>query len=120
MKRKRKETGANLVGTEHVLVEDVHSDLDESRVSNPSIEGNRGAGTDQLRSKGEGKEREMRSSRSIVPSGDLSDLVSSDLSGNSVVGGRIVLDRDLSRHWLMEEREQRSARIDDEDRERGA
>ena len=28
----------NLVGTEHVLVEDVHSDLDESGVSDPSKE----------------------------------------------------------------------------------
>ena len=36
-KHKRKGDATNLVGTEHVLVEDVHSDLDESRVSNPTV-----------------------------------------------------------------------------------
>jgi hypothetical protein len=69
-----------LVGAGHVLVEDGHGDLHKARVRHP---------------------------RAVVPSLDLAQLVRTHLGDRSVIGGRIVLDRDLRRHaygWAVQRR----------------
>lgn len=65
------EMGTNLVRSDHSLVEFLESNLDQSRVGNPST---------------------------IVSSFNLSLLVSVNLSHRLVVGGFVVLDGNLSRH----------------------
>lgn len=67
MEERKEETESNLVGTQHVLIEDVHGDLDESGVSDP-------AGEDReaiikTRQSGRGERRTERNlSQTHVPS----------------------------------------------------
>ena len=59
------------MGAKHVLVENLHRDLVDERVRNPS---------------------------SVVAVGDLTELVGADLSHRDLVGLRVVLNRDLCGH----------------------
>ena len=59
------------MGAKHVLVENLHRDLVDERVRNPS---------------------------SVVAVRDLTELVGADLSHRDLVCLRVVLDRDLRRH----------------------
>lgn len=88
----------DLVRTEHALVEDVERNGDESRVGDP-------AGADPCVS-GQGASRagsRLDRLRSVVSSGDLSDLVGLDLGHGRVVGFGVVLDGDLGRHFEKEQ-----------------
>lgn len=74
-----------------MVIEDVHGDLDQGRVGNPSD-------NDKRIRPGLTTCKKWRDSRSIVSSGNFSQLVCLDLVHSGLVRSVVVLDRDLRRH----------------------
>lgn len=79
-----------LVGSGHVLVEDLGGDGREGGVRDPGSGGVNQGGLD----------RGLKDKRSlpVVAGADLAELVGADVVHGLVVGGLVLLDRDLGRH----------------------